>query len=486
MAAMLCAILGADLMIGTRNVSAQIATTTTALNLRAQMSTSAPVKLVMPAGATVEVIRRLSNGFYRIVYQGVGGYAHGDYLNIGGTSGGGSNNGGSSGGATGSARTTSSLNLRAGPSTSDRVLLVMPSGASVTLTGETSNGFSKLTYQGTTGWASSQYLSTSGGGSNNGGSTPTNPGSGPSGNATTTSSLNLRAGPSTNDRVLLVMPLGARVTLTGETSNGFSKLTYQSTTGWASTQYLSTSGGGSINGGGSGSDPGSGNAGTAYTTSSVNLRAGPSTSDRVLLVVPSGAQVTLTGSTQNGFSGVSYNGTRGWMSSQYLSADGGGSNNGGGASSSITWPVRGGTWTVIQGYNGGTHNGSTYRYSLDIAKGSGTAGADVYSPVSGTVVWNDPNSGGLAIDIGGGYTMCMFHVTFSGDLGRGDTITQGQWLGTISGPGGPGYASTPHVDMTLWASGRVSTPFSGAFAISGQSFAGGASYNLHGGTTIRP
>src|SRR5215211_8881102 len=189
MVAVIGAIFGAGLMTGTRSASAQTATTTTTLNLRAQASTTAPVKLVMPAGATVEVIRRLSNGFYRIVYQGVGGYAHGDYLNIGGTSGGGSNNGGSSGGATGSARTTSSLNLRAGPSTSDRVLLVMPSGASVTLTGETSNGFLRMTYQGTRGWAHGSYLSTSGGGSNNGGSTPSNPGSGPSGNATTTSSL---------------------------------------------------------------------------------------------------------------------------------------------------------------------------------------------------------------------------------------------------------------------------------------------------------
>ena len=54
------------------------------------------------------------------------------------------------------------LNLRASASTNAAVLLVMPDGAQVTLLGQTSNGFSKVTYQGTTGWAYSAYLSSGG------------------------------------------------------------------------------------------------------------------------------------------------------------------------------------------------------------------------------------------------------------------------------------------------------------------------------------
>lgn len=399
--ALVAVLAGGGILGQPRGAAAQTATTTTALNLRAKASTSSAVKLVMPAGASVEVIRRLSNGFYRVVYRGVGGYAHGDYLSFGGNSGG-NNGGGESSGPTGTARTTDDLNLRSGPSTADRVLLVMPSGARVTLNGRMSNGFASVTYQGTTGWASTQYLSSGGGSSDGGGST----------------------------------------------------------------------------------DPGSGNAGTAYTTTALNLRAGPSTSDRVLLVMPSGAAITLTGTSRNGFLGVSYNGTRGWASEQYITTSGGG----GGGGASIVWPfASGGSWTIIQGYNGGTHNGTTYRYSLDLAKTNGsTAGTSILSPVSGTVLWNDVSSGGLAIDIGNGYTLAMFHVTFSGDLTRGTWVSQGQWLGTISGPGGPGYQATPHVDMTLWASGRVSTPFSGGFAISGQSFEPGSAWNLHGGTVIYP
>jgi hypothetical protein len=40
------------------------------------------------------------------------------------------------------------------------VLLVMPDGATVTLLGPESNGFSNVLYQGTEGWASSEFLQT--------------------------------------------------------------------------------------------------------------------------------------------------------------------------------------------------------------------------------------------------------------------------------------------------------------------------------------
>lgn len=461
-------------LINPRTAFAATAVTTDSLNLRVGFRVSSKVKLVMPAGSVVEIVNRSQNGYWKVVYEGVRGYAHGDYLDFSG--GGGSSSGDN--GSTGNATTTSSLNLRAGPSTADRVLLVMPSGASVSLTGESQSGFLRLTYQGTTGWASSTYIST-GGGSGDGSA---DPGSGNAGSARTTSSLRLRSGPSTSSSVILTMPSGASVTLTGSAQNGFSGVVYQGTSGWAATDYLTTLGGdsGTV-------DPGSGNGGSATTTSSLRLRSGPSTSASVILTMPAGATVTLTGSSENGFLGVVYQGTSGWASADYLSTGGGGGGGGG----SVMWPFEsGGSWEIIQGYNGGTHNGTMYRFSLDLVKsGGGTAGSSILAPVSGTVVWNDVSSGGIAIDMGNGYTMCMFHVTFSSSLTRGTYVTQGQWLGTISPPGGPGYAVTPHVDMTLWytgGGGRVSAPFSGGFAISGYDFPESGSYNAYGGTVIYP
>ena len=42
----------------------------------------------------------------------------------------------------------------------DTVLLVMPFGASVTLTGQSQNGFLSVSYNGSAGWASADYLAT--------------------------------------------------------------------------------------------------------------------------------------------------------------------------------------------------------------------------------------------------------------------------------------------------------------------------------------
>nr|MDP9472999.1 SH3 domain-containing protein [Chloroflexota bacterium] len=160
------------------------------------------------------------------------------------------------------ATTTTALNLRSGPSTTNAVLLVMPAGSTVTITGSAQNGFYPVTFNGTGGWASTNYLTLGGSGT-----TPT-PGSG---TATVTSALNLRSGPSTSDPVISVMPAGATVTLTGESANGFLGVTYNGRTGWAYATFLSTSGATPP----PTPEPSPG-TGTATVTNSLNLRAGPS------------------------------------------------------------------------------------------------------------------------------------------------------------------------------------------------------------------
>ena len=269
-----------------RVAQAAMATTTSDLNLRTGPSTDFPVLTVMPSGAEVSIDGAAQSGFYPVSYRGTSGFASATYLTTGG--------GSSGGGAT----VTSSLNLRAGPSTSDRVLAVMSAGAGVTLTGDSANGFLSVNYQGTSGWAFATYLDTGGGGGG-GGET-----------ATVSSSLNLRAGPSTADRIILTMPTGASVTLSGESSNGWLGVTYNGTAGWAFGAYIGSGGGGG------------GVTDTAWTTSSLNLRAGPSTGTSVLTVMPSGAMLTTTGASQGGFYPVTYSGRSGWASATYLSFSG--------------------------------------------------------------------------------------------------------------------------------------------------------------------
>ncbi len=128
---------------------------------------------------------------------------------------------------------TSDVNLRASASTSGKVLLVVPSGASVTVVAaDPQNGFYEVSYQGTTGWSSGTYYKF--------GSSPPPPVTGPQAGATlvATTSVNLRASASTSAKVLEVVPEGASVTLVAAAaSNGFYEVTYQGTTGWSSAQY---------------------------------------------------------------------------------------------------------------------------------------------------------------------------------------------------------------------------------------------------------
>jgi murein DD-endopeptidase MepM/ murein hydrolase activator NlpD len=163
----------------------------------------------------------------------------------------------------------------------------------------------------------------------------------------------------------------------------------------------------------------------------------------------------------------------------------------------IIWPVSGGLWYIMQGYHGSSHQNQDglyqYAYSLDLARQDGnTAGQPIISPVNGVVRWTDPSTGGISIDIGNGHAVAMFHVAFMAGLEVGTPVQQGQHLGEISGPGGPGFAGTPHVHFTLWASGdngnwdRQAVPFTGPYAISGMDFPDGGSGNTYRGTEFSP
>lgn len=193
----------------------------------------------------------------------------------------------------GTYRTTAALNLRAGPSTSSRVLRVMPAGAIVVdYDGVLSNGFRGVDYKGTVGWASDAYLVLV--------SAPSDPVF--VGTAKTTAAVNLRSGPSTSNQVLRVVPAGTWVQISDTVQNGFRYVIHNGLAGWISDAFL-----------------GGSNTGAFVTTARVNMRTGPGTNNRVILIIPVGATVIdYDGEIVNGFRGVDYNGTVGWVSNAFL------------------------------------------------------------------------------------------------------------------------------------------------------------------------
>ena len=426
---------------------------------------------------------------------------------------------------------TADLNLRAGPSYDDAVLLVIPAGASLIPTGEFAQGFAGVTYDGAYGWVDTSWLGDATAPQAQTQETvlaqdaaPVDPATAstaeappligdlaaaPAGEAATVGDVvNLRAGPSYDDTVLRVIPPGGMVTITGATDGGWAPVWYNGTWGYINTEFLLAAP--SAAGVTLAQDtapaetaaaPESG-AMQAMTLSDVNLRAAPDLNAQVMMTVPPGAELTPLAGPEAGFYQVQYGDNIGWIAAEYLEisasylqrADRNNRQDGKVEGSKparnaegelgaggIIWPVSGGLWYVMQGYNGSSHQNRDglwqYYYSLDLARRDGeTAGQQIISPVNGVVRWTDPGSGGISIDIGNGYAVAMFHVAFMAGLEAGTTVRQGQYLGEISGPGGPGFASSPHVQITLWQSNdngnwdRRAAPFTGRYAIGGTEF----------------
>lgn len=277
-------------------------------------------------------------------------------------------------------------------------------------------------------------------------------------------------------------------------------------------------------------------SGGAVTTADANLRTWPGTEAEVLQVLPPGSPVSVTGPVENGFVPVQGNGAAGWLAAD-LVAEGTGTalpppllatdaaiapepvtttadaisttpaetegtapaasiapppDLSSGGSTGIIWPFAGGEWEVVQGYNNGTHTNrggfAQYKYSLDWARTDGnTAGQPVYAPVSGTIEWTDRGSGGMLINAGNGYGVAVFHVTIDRGIARGGSVERGQQIGVVSGPGGDGYMSMAHVDITCWRlDGRnhEAVPFSGPNAIAGQEFPDTGGGNQHMGAKV--
>ena len=191
--------------------------------------------------------------------------------------------------------TTTDLNLRAKPSTSATVLLVIPDGKAVEEIGDRANGFLKVRYGGKTGWVYEAYLRS-----------PATQGA-PQivGLGMTTTDVNLRSGPSTSHQVLRVLDPSSEVSVSANVENGFRQVVHLGLAGWVWDAFIGNGG------------PSAGPE-RLTTTSALNLRATASTSAKVLTVIPEGATVGDQGESSNGFRKVAYQGAIGWCWADYL------------------------------------------------------------------------------------------------------------------------------------------------------------------------
>ena len=348
--------------------------------------------------------------------------------------------------------------------------------------------------------------------------------------AVATGDLNFRVDPSIDSAILWVIPAGTPLAPTGDWVDAFAGVVVDGQFGWVDGAYLGES---RVS-----PEPESApdvqllqdaaplpapvtDASSedllATTLSDVNLRDAPDANAMVLDVLPVGSELAALAGPELGYWQVTDGVMTGWVDAEFVQItvdylqrgkknrdkDRGNSGNDAAAPADapsgggIVWPVSGGTWSIMQGYNGSSHQNQDdlwqYYYSLDIVQEDGpTAGETVYSPVNGTVTWTDRSSGGISIDIGDGHAVAMFHVDFDGRFEAGTPVSQGEPIGVISGSGGPGFSGSPHLHFTLWSSkddgnwDRRAVPFTGPYAIEGMEFPDIGGGSQYAGTTFHP
>lgn len=200
--------------------------TASSLNFRSGPSTSYRIIGSLYKGQKVEYISK-SGEWLKVKYNGTTGYVHGDYVTKSTSS-----DNTSSQGTTKYVNADVGLNVRSGPGTSYSKLGKLSYKQKVTVL-STSGKWSKINYNGKTGYVHSDYLQ----------STVPGGGSQTSEQQTTTKyvnadvGLNVRSGPGTSYSKLGKLSYKQKVTVLS-TSNGWSKINYNSKTGYVDSSYL--------------------------------------------------------------------------------------------------------------------------------------------------------------------------------------------------------------------------------------------------------
>ncbi len=207
---------------------------------------------------------------------------------------------------------TTAVNVRSGPSTSTAILGVLSTGATITATGPSVNGWTPVKYAGKSAYVSTQYLrSTSSAGSSTSSSSTTTR------TAIAIEAVNVRTGPGLTYPVSTVLPKGGMCWLNGVEQNGYSQLVDGR---WVSTTWITKSGASS---GSSGTSTDSSSSlpdvtGQVRATAALMIRTTSGSDFTNLGDVPSGTILDVTGVTTNGVAQIVYQGAVRWVNANYI------------------------------------------------------------------------------------------------------------------------------------------------------------------------
>ncbi len=198
------------------------------------------------------------------------------------------------------------LNMRSGMSTkSNNVMLVIPSGGTVSIISAESNNWYKVTYNGKTGYIKGGYFGT------------------PESSSTTKTmyeDLNMRSSmdKSSSKNIIAVIKKGRTVTILNKESNGWYKVSYNGKTGYIMGGHFTddTSRVGA-------KDAETGGSTTKTMAENLNMRSSMSKSSpsNIITVIPKGKSVTILNKESGGWYKVSYNGKTGYIMGGHFTDD---------------------------------------------------------------------------------------------------------------------------------------------------------------------
>ena len=146
-----------DVALGTGTVKCS-----SSVNFRSAPNTSSTSYGELKNGTKVNVVG-VSSGWYKVTYNGKTGYIHPDYITLASSSAGTaiapSNTSTASTGTAAFVKCSSTVNFRSAASSSSTILGELKNGTAITVL-STSNGWSKVSYAGKTGYISADYLVT--------------------------------------------------------------------------------------------------------------------------------------------------------------------------------------------------------------------------------------------------------------------------------------------------------------------------------------
>lgn len=205
---------------------------------------------------------------------------------------------------------TTYVNLRSGPGTGYRALVVLAPNETVTASGTVSGRWYEVTTaRGVKGWVYRTYLRAS-----SGSTTPQARATAlaASGRATTTAAVNVRSGPGTAHPVVGVAARGTTLGTTGTTSGGWTQVVWQGTARWISTTYLNL--------GATTSGPTA--TGQIRTTANLHLRTAGNANAPSTGVLPANSVVGTTGNTTAAYTEIIVSGQTRWVATRYTAAVG--------------------------------------------------------------------------------------------------------------------------------------------------------------------